>query len=126
MSKRTLDLCEEGEDCDPQSTESELEEEQEEPQLVALRVPLPYPIYMESYDDSKEEDPSPLAGVPVPTQFIKEEKHWVRTWDKETTGLPPIVGEKEASAAILRRQRLKKKRRRRIKNQKAADKRRRS
>jgi hypothetical protein len=104
LSKRILENCsdEEGKNCESSEfvTKRSANKPSRYPSRKAedyesSRFRLPYPIYMESmYDD--ENDPFQHLPPMQPSQFMKTE-NWVKTWDKQQTGLPPIVGAEEAS-----------------------------
>jgi hypothetical protein len=106
LSKRYMKECFEDDDelCDDQRHQLA----EPKPRLPSMLVPgklplMPYPIYIESFDDESEENfPFNLPPLP-PSHLMKEEKNWVKTWDKMETGLPQIASPKEASKKIKRK-----------------------
>jgi hypothetical protein len=103
ISKRVLAECvedDEDEGCEDVHNKPFVPHMKPYPQQ-AYRLPMPYPIFMESRDEDSGEY-SPFDHLPPMhhSSINPGEETWVKTWDKNKNGLPEIADSNEAAGRI--------------------------
>jgi len=106
LSKRILYDCDDDDeyegDCKGSYEKPSSNNKPHKPKPSAFRVPLPYPIFLESRDEDSSGEYSPFDYLPPlrPSAIKAPEKTWVKTWDKNKNGLPTIADSDEATVRI--------------------------